>query len=180
MIHYNVNVANTGTVTLTGVTVVDPLTGLNIGPVLTIAVGADADYTSSYAITQTDLDTQINRGGGDGDIDNTATADSNQTTSSGATASKRCRSTFVATLGDRQDGSLGHRHQRQRADRASGDVIHYNVNVANTGTVTLTGVTVVDPLTGLNIGPVLTIAVGADAEYRQRAATRSPRPTSTP
>ena len=93
MIHYNVNVANTGTVTLTGVTVVDPLTGLNIGPVLTIAVGADADYTSSYAITQTDLDTQINRGGGDGDIDNTATADSNQTTSSGATAPKRCRST---------------------------------------------------------------------------------------
>jgi len=39
-------------------------------------------------------------------------------------------------------------------------VIHYNIHVANTGNVTLTGLTVTDPLTGNPAGVVSTLAVG--------------------
>ena len=72
---YTVKVTNTGNVTLTGVTVVDPLTGDNIA-VGTLAPGASQTYNTDYVLTQADLD---NRGGGDDDIDNIATADSNET-----------------------------------------------------------------------------------------------------
>ena len=63
IIKYSIVVTNTGNQDLTGVSVTDPLTGQNITGV-TLVVGASATYTSSYTVTQTDLD---NRGGGDTD-----------------------------------------------------------------------------------------------------------------
>src|SRR5262249_7699698 len=75
VLNYTVTVTNTGNVTLTGVTVVEPLTGQNISGV-TLAPGEHQDFNTSYTLTQADLD---NHGGGDNDIDNTATADSDQT-----------------------------------------------------------------------------------------------------
>src|SRR4029453_9330061 len=74
-LNYAVTVTNTGAVTLTGVTVVDPLTGQNISGV-TLAPGASQTFDTSYTLTQADLD---NQGGGDGNIDNIATADANET-----------------------------------------------------------------------------------------------------
>ena len=70
-------VTNTGNVTLTGVTVQDPLTGLT-QLISSLGVGASQSYTTSYILTQADLDAN---GGGDSDIDNMATADSNETDS---------------------------------------------------------------------------------------------------
>lgn len=61
--------------TLTGVTIVDPLTGLAT-TVASLAPGATHLVGTSYTLTQADLD---GNGGGDGDIDNTATADTDQT-----------------------------------------------------------------------------------------------------
>src|SRR5262245_51992709 len=75
VLNYTVTVSNTGAVTLTGVTIVDPLTGQNVSGV-TLVAGTSQTFITSYTLTQTDLDGQ---GGGDGDIDNTATADSNET-----------------------------------------------------------------------------------------------------
>ena len=75
---------NTGNVTLTGVTVVDPLTGQNITGV-TLAPGASQTFNTSYTLTQADLDGAGNAGG-DRDIDNTATADSNETGARQATS----------------------------------------------------------------------------------------------
>ena len=75
--NYTVTVTNTGNVTLTGVTVVDPLTGQNISGV-TLAPGASQTFNTSYTLTQADLDGAGNAGG-DHDIDNTATASSNET-----------------------------------------------------------------------------------------------------
>ena len=66
---------NTGNITLTGVTVKDPLTGTDV-LVGDLAVGETKEVLATYAITQDDLD---DKGGDDGDIDNTATADSNET-----------------------------------------------------------------------------------------------------
>ena len=55
MLNYTVTVTNTGNVTLTGVTVVDPLTGQNISGV-TLAPGASQTFNTSYTLTQADLD----------------------------------------------------------------------------------------------------------------------------
>ena len=77
VLNYTVTVTNTGNVTLTGVTVVDPLTGQNISGV-TLAPGANQTFNTSYTLTQADLD-GAGHAGGDHDIDNTATASSNET-----------------------------------------------------------------------------------------------------
>jgi uncharacterized repeat protein (TIGR01451 family) len=66
IIEYQIVVTNTGNQTLTGVTVVDPLLGtLSCTPVqpATLALGESITCTGSYAITQSDIDTN---GGGDG------------------------------------------------------------------------------------------------------------------
>ena len=55
VLHYTVTVTNTGNVTLTGVTVVDPLTGQNITGV-TLAPGANQSYNTSYTLTQADIE----------------------------------------------------------------------------------------------------------------------------
>ncbi len=86
VISYSILVTNTGNQTLTGVSVVgsadreprlrprhrrQPDHRLHARP------GRDADlHRARYTVTQADID---NNGGGDGDIDNTATADSDQT-----------------------------------------------------------------------------------------------------
>jgi uncharacterized repeat protein (TIGR01451 family) len=164
VINYNVNVANTGNVTLTGVEVSDPLLGGSLASGVTLAVGADADYTGSYTILQSDVDTNGNND--DGDIDNTATADSNETEP--VDDSEEVPIDYVASLAiDKTvvevlnpDGTT----DKDGIVDQVGDVIHYNVNVENTGTVTLTGVTVVDPLTGQDISGV-TLDVGTNADY---------------
>ncbi len=79
ILNYTVAVTNTGNVTLTGVVVTDPLTGGTIATGVTLAVGATNTYNTSYTLTQADLD-KAGNAGADGDIDNTATADSNETT----------------------------------------------------------------------------------------------------
>ena len=76
--NYTIVVTNTGNVTLTGVTVTDPLTS-NVYNVGTLAPGtSSAPLLEAYTITQTDLDTRGDSAPGnltaDGDIDNTATA----------------------------------------------------------------------------------------------------------
>lgn len=75
IINYDITVTNTGNVALTGVIVSDPLLGIQITNE-TLAVGESKIFSGAYTVSQADLD---NRGGGDGDIDNTATADSDQT-----------------------------------------------------------------------------------------------------
>ncbi|MEK7424495.1 MAG: Calx-beta domain-containing protein, partial [Actinomycetota bacterium] len=82
VINYTIKAENTGNVSLTGVTVSDPLLGTLAGPTESLStngvlnVGETWTYAASYTATQADIDTN---GGGDGDIDNTATADSVQT-----------------------------------------------------------------------------------------------------
>ena len=161
VLNYTVKVTNTGNVTLTGVTVVDPLTGQNISGV-TLAPGASQTFNTSYTLTQADLDGAGNAGG-DHDIDNTATASSNET---GGEASSTVEvplvydpkiaidKVFLNVTGGDGDAL---------AD-AVGDVLNYTVKVTNTGNVTLTGVTVVDPLTGQNISGV-TLAPGANQTF---------------
>ena len=160
ILHYTVTVTNTGNVTLTGVTVVDPLTGQNISGV-TLAPGANQVFNSSYTLTQADLDGAGNAGS-DHDIDNTATANSNETGSSSDSAEVPLVYNPALTI-DKAFVNVTGGDGDALAD-AVGDILHYTVTVTNTGNVTLTGVTVVDPLTGQNISGV-TLAPGANQVF---------------
>jgi uncharacterized repeat protein (TIGR01451 family) len=84
VINYAITVENTGNVTLTGVTVTDPFA--DAGSITLVADAASADgeldvgetwsFTAAHTVTQAEIDSN---GGGDGQLENTATADSNQT-----------------------------------------------------------------------------------------------------
>lgn len=148
IIHYNIHVANTGDVTLTGVTVTDALTGNPAGGLSTLAVGSSEDLAATYTLTQADID---NHGSNlvdltaDDKITNTATADSDQTTPVSSSVDQPIdykpavdlTKTVLSVTG-------GH------ADHV-GDVITYQITVENTGDVTLTGIKVTDALEGYSL-----------------------------
>ncbi len=151
VISYTFFVENTGNVDLTGVTVTDPLAGLSAisCPSTTLAVGASMTCTATYAITQADINA--------GEVNNTATADSTQSAPDTDDNTETIPQT--ATLELDKEGTLA-----TGTDGATpGDVISYTFDVTNTGNVTLTGITVTDPLPGLSAisCPATTLAVGA-------------------
>jgi uncharacterized repeat protein (TIGR01451 family) len=146
VISYSIVVTNDGNVTLTGVTVSDPLLGtLSCTPTqpASLTPGASMTCTGSYTATQSNIE---DNGGGDGDIDNTATADSDQTGPSSDSetvpvvqnASLIINKTITDVDGGGATGSVN----------AAGDIISYQIVATNNGNVTLTGVTVSDPLLG--------------------------------
>ena len=149
MINYSIVVDNTGNVTLTGVTVTDQVESYGATNATLVSGDINGDgkldvnetwiYSASYVLTQADLD---GKGGGDGDLDNTATADTNETSPKSAdfavplvynpdfTIDKSVTSITGGTL----DGKVD----------SAGDIINYPIVVDNSGNVTLTGVTVTD------------------------------------
>ncbi|MBU3724075.1 MAG: DUF11 domain-containing protein [Burkholderiaceae bacterium] len=134
---YTVTVENRGNVTLTNVVVADPLSGLD-ETIASLAPGGSQSFDVSYYATQEEFDTN---GGGDGDIDNTATADSNETDA--VTAS------YEVELLRSPELWIGKTANVSQVDEA-GDEIVYTVTVENRGNVTLTNVVVTDPLSGLD------------------------------
>ena len=140
VLNYRVVVTNSGNVTLTDVSVTDPLTGQNLSGI-TLAPGESQEFLTSYTLTQADLD---NQGGGDGDIDNTVTADSTETGPEEASA--------AAPLVYNPDLSIEKTADVEEVDEI-GDVIQYTIAVSNTGNITLSGVTVVDPLIASSLAP---------------------------
>ncbi|TFV95488.1 DUF11 domain-containing protein, partial [Algoriphagus kandeliae] len=154
LIEYEIVVTNTGNVTLTNVTIVDPLTGTNknIGD---LAPGATHTESTSYAITQEDLNT---RGGGDGDIDNTATADSDQ---AGPVEDSESVDLVYAPQMNITKTAVGVDEAGDGVLNAAGDLIDYEIEVTNDGNVTLTNVTVNDPLTGGLLTTIVSLAPNA-------------------
>ncbi|SIO26393.1 DUF7507 domain-containing protein, partial [Algoriphagus halophilus] len=156
VITYTFDVSNTGNVTLTDVTVSDPLSGLSAitpGPV-TLAPGENQVFTATYTITQTDMDA--------GQVDNTATATGNDPDD------VEVSDTDSETITVVKDASIDIvKSATPSTYNAAGDVITYTFDVSNTGNVTLTDVTVSDPLSGLSAitpGPV-TLAPGENQVF---------------
>ena len=137
LINYTFVVTNTGNVTLTDISVSDPLVSSIIcpsgNPILTLAPLSMATCTGSYAITQADIDA--------GQKDNTATADSNEAPP--VTDDHVEVFTQVPVLNLVKDGALD-----LGGDGVANpdDLINYTFVVTNTGNVTLTGISVSDPL----------------------------------
>lgn len=142
-ISYAVTVSNTGNISLTGISLSDPLINLSLG-------GGDDDsdgevdpgetwtYTGSYIITQNDIDTD---GGGDGDIDNTVTVNTNELADELASTEVALPNSDImisksGVLND-DDGKPG---------LSAGDSIDYQVTLTNSGTTDQTTVTVTDIL----------------------------------
>ena len=160
IISYDVLVTNTGDVTQTGVLVTDPLAGGTLASGVTIAVGGSADYQTSYVVKQSDVDANGNPAT-TGNIKNTATASSDESGPQSSSVTTPVTyapglsivKTISSEIDTNKDGITGD----------AGDVITYNVHVANTGDVTLHNVSATDPLTGLASTGV-TLAVGASED----------------
>ncbi len=122
--------------TLTGVTVTDNNIDTPPGvscPQTTLAVGASMTCTAQHTVTQAEID---GNGGGDGDLDNTVTADSNET--------QPVSDDLEIPIG--QSAALDvEKSSTTSSITAAGQVVPYTFTVTNTGNQTLTGVTVADP-----------------------------------
>ncbi|MBT4513914.1 MAG: DUF11 domain-containing protein, partial [Chloroflexi bacterium] len=154
VITYSFTVTNTGNVTLTGVTVSDPLVTVIGGPLASLAVGASdgGTFSGSYALTQADIDA--------GKVDNIATTSGTAPDGTGVSDDDTHTEPVPASPAIEllKSGSLD-----LGVDGIAnpGDVITYSFTVTNTGNVTLTGVTVSDPLVTVVGGPLASLAVGA-------------------
>ena len=148
VISYSIVVTNIGNQTLTGVSVSDPrIANLDCAPALagptgfTLAPTETLTCTGTYTVTQGDIDDD---GGGDGVIDNTATADSDQTGPAIDSAEVPLAQSPALSIEKTVTGVDADTTPPFLVD-AAGDVISYSILVTNTGNQTLTGVSVSDP-----------------------------------
>ncbi|WP_449408277.1 DUF7507 domain-containing protein [Microbacterium maritypicum] len=145
VVTYSFTVRNAGNVTLTGVGVTDPLPGLSTiavtgwpGAVGTLQPGQSVTATATRALTQADVDA--------GSVANTATATGTPPT--GAVVQATAAATLPLTAGPLL--TLGKTGAYTQGTGGVGSVITYSFTARNAGNVTLTGVALTDPHTGLS------------------------------
>jgi uncharacterized repeat protein (TIGR01451 family) len=139
-ITYSYRVTNTGNVTLESVGVSDPLPGLSavICPSTTLAVGAVETCTATYTVTQADMDR--------GSVTNIGTA-------SGTVAATGHTVTAASTVtvpGNQQPAIGLTKTASPMSFGTPGAVITYHYLVSNTGNVSLSPISLTDPLPGLS------------------------------
>ncbi|MBH0008179.1 DUF11 domain-containing protein [Salinibacterium sp. SWN1162] len=146
-LNYTFTVKNNGDSPLTGVAVTDPMSGLSAityswptGTAGALAPGASATGTATYTLTQANVDA--------GSIANTATAtgtDADGGVKPVATANRTTPIPVNAVLETKKTAAYA-----GAGVGNVGDTVNYSFSVKNTGNVTLTSVTLTDPLTGLS------------------------------
>lgn len=144
-VDYVITAENTGDVSLTNVVADDPMVTL----IFDAASDSDGDgaidpgetwrWTASYALTQSDIDSN---GGGDGYLDNTVTITTDQL--AGQTADESILLDFSPAMTVAKSGVLN--DDDGIAGISAGDTITYTVTVENTGNVTLTNALPSDPM----------------------------------
>jgi uncharacterized repeat protein (TIGR01451 family) len=165
LITYSYLVTNTGNVTLNPVTVTDPMVGLSAisCPDTSLAPAASETCTATYTTTQADVN--------NGSISNTGTATG--TPPSGPNVTAQSSVTIPAV---QHPAVTIIKTASVTSYSAAGQTITYYYKVTNTGNVTLTKVTVTDPMPGLSAlsCPDTTLAPGASetctATYTTTAA----------
>ncbi|WP_188504109.1 DUF7507 domain-containing protein, partial [Parapedobacter pyrenivorans] len=134
-LEYTITVTNTGNVTISNVNVTDPLTGFN-QTIVSLAPGAVETYTTTYTVTQSDLD--------NGSVLNTATAtgedpggdpvgpedpDDGEVTTPGTQTPELTVTKVITSSG---------------LYNAVGQEITYDIVVSNTGNVTIDNIVLTD------------------------------------
>ena len=150
-IEYSFQVTNTGNATLTDLTLSDSGAAISGGPIASLPPGVSdsTTFTGSYTIQQSDIDS--------GSYSNSATVGSAEGASDGDTHEQLLEGTPVVTLVktgqlNDDDGTSG---------LSPGDTISYTFEVANTGNVTLTNITVSDPGASVTGQAIASLAPGA-------------------
>ncbi|WP_340114992.1 DUF7507 domain-containing protein [Maribellus mangrovi] len=150
VIRYNLEVKNTGNVTLENITVTDTLTGTS-QIIASLAPNTSQTIPVDYTITQADVDRDS--------VVNTATITGDEVVLTKSATLKSGAQAMAGTLAD-DDTYVIYAIQtpgidiQKTADKSnyssSGEVIDYTLEVSNTGNVTLHDVTVTDTLTNTN------------------------------
>ena len=141
-ISYSIVVTNTGNVTLTGVTVTDPNATLGtctIDPLpASLAPGATLTCPATHVVTLADLDA--------GAFTNTAIGVSDQTAP--VTGSDTVTFTPAPAISLTKTGTLDMTVVLPADEANIGDIINYTLTATNIGNVTLSNVSISDPLLG--------------------------------
>jgi hypothetical protein len=157
VISYAFTVTNTGSVTLTNVTLTDPDATVSGGPIATMAPGASdsTTFTATYTITQSEIDK--------GTFTNTATTTGNPPSGDPVTDSDSATiaGENAPSISLIKDISAVNGDPSVTVFSKVGDVISYAFTVTNTGNVTLTNVTLTDPDATVSGGPIASLAPGA-------------------
>lgn len=135
-ITYTFTVTNNSEETLTGVQVLDPMLPLLSCSIALLVPDATAECSAVYSLTQADIDAGI--------VNNTATADSNETEP--INVSESIPLTQAPGLSIDKTAVLNNDAVEPNGVSNVGDTIQYTLTVENTGYVTLTNVQVTDPL----------------------------------
>ena len=154
MITYSFTITNTGTVTLDPVTVTDPLPGLSAisSPATLLAGGADMTCTATYVITQADIDAgQVDN---EADVSGTRWPTGPDVTDDDPHSEPTVRNPDIDI--DKTPASQIVR---------PGETATFTIEVTNTGNVTLTDVTVDDPLAPDCDADLGTLAPDASTAY---------------
>lgn len=190
VIQYSLTARNAGNVTLSNVTVFDPLIAASLDKnsdgVIDVqdSDGGDTNgnglldvgetwlFSGQYQVTQSDIDQRGNYDGPDPDTLNdnvmrnfagvTSLATDGQQVTRDTFVDTRIVSTPALTV-DKVFLNVTGGNGNELAD-ADGDVLNYRVVVTNSGNVTLTEVSVTDPLTGQSLTG-LTLAPGESQEF---------------
>ncbi|MGJ9412632.1 hypothetical protein ACHAAC_07960 [Aeromicrobium sp. CF4.19] len=143
-VEYEFTVTNTGNVTLTDVALDDPLPGLSDvvfgdwpGEAGVLEPGESVTATASYELKQADVNA--------GQVENAVTAEGTPPTGDPVDN----EDTDIVEI-PRQSAIQVVKTGSTADDAKAGDAVEYELTVTNTGTVTLTEVTVDDPLPGLS------------------------------
>ncbi len=166
-ISYTFTVTNEGNVSLSNVSVTDPMIATINGPTGDTDGDGELDvtetwtYTGTYAITQADIDAGevINQATAEGTApDATVVSDLSDESSvleDDPTIIELCQNPVIALI---KTGVVDDTNGNGCAD--VGETIAYSFTVFNLGNVTLSNITVTDPLVTVNGGPI-TLAPGA-------------------
>lgn len=139
-IAYTFVVTNTGTTTLTGITVNDPKVGAVTCPVTTLEPGQATTCTATYVITQDDMDA--------GEVENTATVSGTAPNGEDVTSDPSTDTVVLEASEDlvieKSASEPEDANNNGRVDE--GEVITYTFRVTNNGTTTLRNIAVNDQL----------------------------------
>ncbi|MBW1297895.1 DUF7507 domain-containing protein, partial [Aquimarina litoralis] len=165
-ITYNFNIINTGNVTLSNISISDPLVTVNGGPISLAPTENDTTtFFANYTITQTDID--------NGSITNSAIVTANDTngnpisdtsddpndpTDNDTNGDGEPDDTTVTTLMSNPELTIFKTgvfiDTNNDGLAQAGETIQYIFDVTNSGNVTITGISITDPLIPVMGGPI--------------------------